>query len=60
VDEGDPEKPEVSEEGEGLDAVFGEVELDEVGALRESGYFKGEGGVQDEELEGLVVGDELL
>lgn len=60
MDECDPEKAEVSEEGEGLDVIFGEIEFDEVEALGEGADFEGEGSVEDEQLEGLVIGDELL
>ena len=43
MDECDPEKAEVSEEGEGLDVIFGEIEFDEVEALGEGADFEGEG-----------------
>jgi hypothetical protein len=60
MDECDPEKLKAPQEGEGLYAIFGEIELDQVEAFGEGGDFEGEGGVQDEQLEGLVVGDELF
>jgi hypothetical protein len=42
---------------EGFEIVFGEVELDEIGAAPEGGYFEGEGGVKNEKFEGTGVLD---
>lgn len=60
VDEDDFEGAQVSEVWKRGEVVVGEVEFDEVEALRERGDVDGEGRVQDEQFERLVFWDQLF
>lgn len=59
MDEHHSEEGEVPQEGEGVDVILGKVEFHQVEALGQRGYFDVERGMQDKQLQRLMLRNKL-